>query len=635
MLRKNIRSAPKSSCFWPILLIFLIALSLRVLNVLQFHTHDPMFDRSLPGLDMYHFERWILNILDTNWLDRENTPFWQEPLYPYTMALVMSIFGRDFLWPKLFQALLGSLSCMLIYFIGRRAFSRSVGIIASLLACFYGMFLLYEAILLRETMLTFLYLLSILTLLIAKEKGRLRWYLIAGVCLGLSINGRPNVIVFAPAALLWIWVYGFEDSPDPTTQSARKFWDGLSRSRFTVSILRREAPVDLGQSSGSRKAACIAVLLAGVVLTILPVTMKNYLVGGRFVLLGTSGGYNFYMGNCRDATGTLTVTDSMLKIAPDLYYAKDKDLAKINWFGLAMEQIAADPLRFVRLLLRKFYLYWGSYEIPNNANYYLDRQFSWVLRLPLIPFWVVLPLAATGIVLSLREWPRPALLLLFIFTYMCSILLVYVVDRYRVPMVPYLLIFAAYAIAWWFEKVTAKDFRGLAFSLIPLLLVGTFSLATRSEYVRTNDYYNLALAYQNLGRYDRAVEEYLSALDAEPYFNPARKNLITCYLTLRQPEKAQKLSEEGIRLEPDNAEAFFNLATVLLSKGEREAAAGNLEHAVALDPNYIAARKKLARIYSEQGKVSAALLQWGHVLEIDPTDKEAAERIASFGQVPD
>ncbi len=619
MSQENTGSASRSSGFWLVLLIFLIALSLRILNVFQFHAHDPMFDRSLPGLDMYHFEQWILNILDTNWLDRENTPFWQEPLYPYTMALVMSIFGRDFLWPKLFQAFLGSLSCVLVYFIGKKVFSQRVGIIASVLCCFYGMFMLYEAILLRETMLTFLCLLSVLTLLIAKEKGRLRWYFIAGLCLGLSINGRPNVVVFAPAALLWIWVYGFGDS-----ESVSQLVNGGSRFG--------DSPGSTAQSPGFRKAAYIAVLLAGVVLTILPVTAKNYLVGGKFVLLGTSGGYNFYMGNCRDATGTLTITDSMLKIAPDLHYEKDKDLAKINWFGLAMGQIAADPLRFVRLLFRKFYLYWGSYEIPNNADYYLDRQFSWVLRLPLIPFWIVLPLAATGAALSLKEWPKPALLLLFIFTYMCSVLLIYVVDRYRVPMIPYLLIFAGYAVAWWYEKFKAKDFRKVAFSLIPLVLVGSFSLATRSEYIRTNDYYNLALAYQNLGRYDRAVVEYLNALKADPSFNPARKNLIACYLTLRQPEKALEVSKESVRLEPDNAEAFYTLAAVLLDEGETEAAAGSLEHALVLDPKYIAARKKLARIYSAQGRVSAARLQWEKVLEIDPNDKDAAEGIASSGQ---
>jgi hypothetical protein len=133
-----------------LLLIFLAALCLRVLNVFAFRAAGPMFNQSIPMLDMYQFQKWILNIVDTRWVYAENTPFWQAPLYAYSMAFVMQIFGKDILWVKLAQALTGSLNCLLIYLVGKKTFNARVRLLAALLACFYGMFFLYEATLLRD-----------------------------------------------------------------------------------------------------------------------------------------------------------------------------------------------------------------------------------------------------------------------------------------------------------------------------------------------------------------------------------------------------------------------------------------------------------------------------------------------------
>jgi tetratricopeptide (TPR) repeat protein len=484
---------------------------------------------------------------------------------------------------------------VLVYYIGKKAFDARVGLVASLLACFYGMLILYDALLLRDGFLTFLYLLSILSLLLAQQRRRIRHYILAGFCFGLAVIGRPNVVPFLAPALAWIWL------------SARP-------------------------ANPRRVAALVGSFLFGATLAISPVTLKNYLVGGELVLIEKQGGLIFYLGNCHDATGTLTLTDSMLRIAPDFVHMSFEEVAKFDWTGMALAQIREDPLHFIRLLFKKLYLFWASYEIPNNVNYYLSRHSSFVLKLPLIPFWLIFPLFVTGVICSVRKWwPGPALIILFTLTYMASILLLFVVARYRLSIVPLLLVFAGYAIIWWYDRVKERNYKNIALSLLPLTIAGVFSVATRSDYIRPNDYFNLGLSYHMRGQYEQAIKHYRNALNADPHFNPARGNLLDCYLDLGRRSEALDLARDSVVAEPYNAKAFVGLAAVFLDAGQNDHAIQSLERAVALDPAYLDARKTLARLYSEQGKTSRARLEWEKVLSLNPGDPEAAEGITKSG----
>ncbi len=582
---------------WVVLAIFLVALTLRVVNILQFKAHDPMFEKLLPGFDMYTFQEWGKNILNTHWLDRENTPPLQAPLYPYTLALLMAVFGTNTLWVKLFQAFMGSLSCVLLYIIGKKVFSQRVGAVAALMMSFYGMFLLYESLLLMTTLQTFLYLLSILSLLVAKEKGGILSHLTAGICLGLSIVCSPNIILFVPLALLWLWLVSR---------------DGIGR-----------------------KLGTLAVLVAGIIIMIVPVTLKNYFVGGEKVLISKNGGICFYIGNCYDSIGTITVTDSMLRIAPKFLSMTPREIAQIDWFGKAIEQIKRRPGHFFVMLFKKFVLYWVGYEVPNNVNYYLSKRFSAVLRLPLLPFWLVFPLAVVGVIASRKEWPKQALLLLFICAYTLSIVAIFVLARFRLPMVPYLIIFAGYAVVWWYDKIKVREYRSFALSLIPFVIVGIFSFGTRSGYIRENDYLNLGIAYQTQNRCDLGAPEFVSALKVDPYYYPAREKLIDCYLSLGQLEQAEQISVEGTKLHPRSARPFFDVARVSEQRGQVEDAIRNLEEAVKLDPKFLDAHRKLAQLYLKAGLPSKARVQWQAMLNLKPDDAEASENLDKLGQTPE
>jgi len=59
---------------------------------------------------------------------------------------------------------------------------------------------------------------------------------------------------------------------------------------------------------------------------------------------------------------------------------------------------------------------------------------------------IILPLAWLGIFLAFREWKRLSLILGFIFAYMFSVILFFVNTRFRLLVIPFLLIFSSFAI---------------------------------------------------------------------------------------------------------------------------------------------------------------------------------------------
>ena len=50
-----------------------------------------------------------------------------------------------------------------------------------------------------------------------------------------------------------------------------------------------------------KAASAVVAFLLGAVLVIAPVTLRNYTIGGDFVLISYNGGVNFYLGNNANA----------------------------------------------------------------------------------------------------------------------------------------------------------------------------------------------------------------------------------------------------------------------------------------------------------------------------------------------
>ena len=198
-----------SPWFWPSL-IFALAFALRLVYVLQVR-HTPFFQTL--GLDAKFYDQWARDVA------RGQGPgdaFFMSPLYPYFLAIVYRLFGRDLTLVRLIQAGLGSLSAVLVYVLARGVFDRKVGVLAGFLAAAYGAFIFYDGSVLLTPLLVILNLVALVLFVRGDETRRPAPFVLAGVALGVSAIGRAAVLLFVPVALGWIWAVSYTHLTLPT-----------------------------------------------------------------------------------------------------------------------------------------------------------------------------------------------------------------------------------------------------------------------------------------------------------------------------------------------------------------------------------------------------------------------------------
>ena len=259
------------------LIVFVVAFAVRLLYVLQIRD-APYFD--VPLVDGPNYFRTAAAVASGS-LAAGHRVFWQPPLYPYFLALLFVTVGTRMVAIYAVQAAVGSLSCALIYLIGKRLFEERPALGAGLIAAFYGPLVHFDAQPLIPVLHIVLVLGGLLMLLraagigepateagavtgsgaksIAPPRRRFLW---AGVLWGLAAAATPNILMAVPAAAFWAW---------------------------------RQV----------RTLAVAGLFLAGVALPILMVTARNYFVAGDAVLLSSNGGINFYIGNNPDYARTI------------------------------------------------------------------------------------------------------------------------------------------------------------------------------------------------------------------------------------------------------------------------------------------------------------------------------------------
>lgn len=405
-----------------IILISLLTLGiiLRFIFLSQVKSNDPNF-LHFSGTDAASYDILAKQVLDGN---LPKSPFSFNPLYFYLLALLYAIFGHSPLNVVIFQVFLGCGSYFLVYLIAKHTFNQTVGIIAVGLCVLYGIFMVYETAILTVTLDTFLLLLSILLLLKSIEKNSIKWYFITGIVIGLSALSRATTILVLPFLFLWILiVFGFK----------KRF--------FTVT----------------------SIIALGTLLTISPVTIYNYIYSGKFILLTTTGPQTFWVGNNEDSEGIYYIPPYIeeLKGDDDSFWMKD-----------TLQFIKERPHKYLWLLSKKFSLFWNGYEIPDNDIVYSRfEKYAPLLKI-MLQFGIIASLGIVGILLSLiRLNKRVILLFLIIIGYTSAILLFFVMARFRVPIVPYLIIFAACTIYYWAQNIHHKKYRPIIVSSIIFCII--------------------------------------------------------------------------------------------------------------------------------------------------------------------
>jgi len=574
-----------------ILTIFVLALALRIIYLLQIKANPHFFS---PTMDPLYHDAWAQNIAGGNWIGSK--VFFRAPFYAYFLAIVYKVFGHSYIVPRLIQHLLGSVSCVLIYFLAKRLFNRTVAIVSGIIAATYGMLIYFEGELLLDSFLVLFDLLLLLFLFKAKENPRFSGWLICGVILGFSAITRPNILAFIPFVWLWIWL---------VFRKEKAFKTVLTYS---------------------------ASFLLGSILVISPVTLRNVFAGGDTVLIASQGGINFYIGNNKNADGVSAIfykedwqyrDFQQMAESETGQYLKPSEISNF-YYGKGVDFYVNDPSSAFKLLVKKLYLFWSRFEISNNQNIYFFRQYSSLIRILPLGFWLIGPLGLTGMILSMRVLngskktrsgkiaegrQRILLPVLFILCYMATVVAFFVPARFRLPVIPLLLIFSGFSLVWLFERLREKK---IAFLGTFLLLLIPFALLTNTNayHLRVDEFsqahFSLGNVYLKEGKLDLALEEFNSVLTSNPRYNRAHLNRGMVFFRRGDLEEAEKEFLAELELNPNEAKAYNNLSAVYLQQGLHQKAEEMAAKAVELGGHRADAYMNLAMSHLKQDRIAQA-----------------------------
>jgi tetratricopeptide (TPR) repeat protein len=579
-------------------IIFLLALAIRLVYLGEISS-SPGF--RFPLIDAFRYFKQALTIASGDYLVGK-VSYWQPPLYPYLLGVGVSLFGPNHVILRLAHFVLGAINCVLIYLLGCRIFSERVSKGASLVACLYGPFLYFEGEYLPPVLLVFLAMTTLVLLFRVRERPINRRWFTAGLVVGLHTITRPDILLFIPLAIIWLW---FGRSP------------GMKVRRF------------ISQTG---------LLLIGVILPILPVTVRNYAVEGIFVPISYNGGINFYIGNNPDFDRTVGVRPGVewldLVMEPFLDDPVSTRERSAYFMEKSLDWIGENPGDWLRLMARKSAMFWKGHEFIRNLDLYSHRNHSRILSILLwergvsFPFGLVAPLAILGIALALiRRRPGSGLLVLFTASSFVSVVFFFVASRYRIPLIPVLLLFAVYGVTEFYRSIRSQRWLSAIPSFVVVVILAILVNESPSETMQQSPadraYWEGTLAYKR-GDYEVADVYFRRAILEDPSNAQFRIDDAMANIALGNPSEAEKQLRWIVDQEEESSihgriQSHKYLGILYRQKGDFQVAEDQFRAAIAMAPRKIDARLLLARLMIQRDQLESAGEELSRLLEIDPS----------------
>ena len=605
--RSDASAPPRSqSSRWNDLAIFAaiaaIAFAVRYLYLLQARA-VPLFNALL--MDGQSYGEWSDRIVAGDWLG--DRIFYQAPLYPYFLALVKLAFGRDLWTIRLVQIALGALSCGVLFLAGKEFFSRRVGIVAGVMLALYPPAIFFDGLIQKANLgLVWIVLLS---WWLARARGRpsfARWFA-AGTALGLLMLTREETILLVPVLSLSV-LLAFRAQPI----AARLRW--------------------------------LAGWIAGLALVLLPVGVRNDVVGGEFVLTTSQAGSNFFIGNNPNATGVYAPlrpgrsnTAYERQDATDLAqeavgHALTPSEVSHYWFARSFDFIRKEPRAWIGQLLHKADLLINSYELPDAEDMYFYAKYSSLLRGLgfVLGYGIVLPLAAAGIVSTWSRRRELAMLYAMLATLGLSVVIFYVFARYRYPIVPILVLFASAALVEAVALVRARRFGPLIGAGLAFAITATLSNRTLfdEDFQLPQAHSNAGVALAMQGDDEGAVREFKRSLELKGDAPEVYGNLGVSLERLKRIDEAIDAYRKALELRPDDARGELRLGSALAKKGDTGRALEHLQRATSLAPSNVEAWNHLADAFFSARRYAPAVEALRKSVALAPQDLVTASKLA-------
>jgi len=589
------------------------------------------------GADVMEYDRWAREILAGQIL-------WPElpihaPLYPFWLAGMYALTGVSLPAVRLLQLGLDLVSLTLVALALWRLVNARTALLAAGLWALYQPLIYYSGELVSEGLVVFLVSAVLLCWAGAHRPGGRRlqrlWPLgVSALLCGLAAITHPLTLSLSVPYLLWC------------------AW----RARAQLSRRRRWA-----------FAALLAVLF---VLPILPVAARNAIVSGEWVPIQAHAGLNLYIGNNPDATGTCYLRpgkayEDLVK-RPQQAGAQGESGAR-RFFRREVWRFAASaPLRAGWLLVRKALLTWNAVDIPSGADLPILQALTPFMRVPLLRFGFVAPLALAAWAVAGRRQSLVPVRWGPVFGTAALAALV-TSGRYRLMLTPALIAGTAVAceMLWraWRHDDQRTWLRAVALALVGLAVAHAVPVpplpsaeneavtllaeaAWRAGQLREAEHlvrygleadpraaalhHLLGNVLQEQGRRDEAAVAFREALASEPDRTAATVDLAICLASAGADAEALAILLVAATRPTATADVWYNLGVTQERQGDAPAATAAYEQALALDRTHASARLNLGMLLLRQGQGERAAAELATVVRLRPRDDKALAGLAVY-----
>ena len=516
----------------------------------------------IPLLDAEYYLKWADEIVSQGWLG--SRVFFTEPFYAYFLAILIKLFGRESLLFTAFgiQFLLGALFPALLYFFGREVLSEKVGRVAGLLAAFYGPFLFYEGLFLKTSFEVYSLPVFLFIFWRALEKPRRSIFVLAGITLGLVALIKGNSMAFLPVGI------------------------------FLIFFLLRELTLQ-------KKFLYSSLFFSGVLACILPVAVRNYVVSHDVVPTNYSIGLVLYQGNWWGGDGSTARVPSFLRPHPkyeetdavkmaEAFEGRELKASEVSrfWITKTAKEVLDQPVHFVKTLGHKILLLLNYRDYSDNYSYAYYRShipFLWILPsffliavLGLGGLWVLLSRYYVRAILADYQgtdesakrkslWRAKWMLGMFFLAYIGVLLLTTINSRYRMPLVPFLMLFAGINIAFLFERFYERVSEGVRLLLIVMgiavvLIVLPLSIFKHLSFA--DAYHNIGYWYFKKGDHEQAQIYFQKAIKDDKEYAWSYRAIFHIALLEGRYDGAKKNLEKLITIRSDDLSIYRDVANL-------------------------------------------------------------------------
>ena len=539
---KIVRLSPGSTL--RLLALLGLVFLLKLVVVLQLRDH-PLLQPDA-GLDTTAYVELARQVLAGN-VGLGPGLYFVSPLYIYFLAGALAAF-RSFTAVRILQIALGTASVAAIFFMTRAWFTERAAWWAAAVAAITGLFTFYEAIILQASVDAFLTSAALLALTLGLQRPASRWLPVSGVLFGIAALNRPNV----PLAVA-----------------------GMAG----VLLL-------------SRRVRPAAVLLAGLLVGMAPVAVRNLVVSHQWSLVSSHGGLNFYIGNSEAATGFFHpipgITPNIVGQAEDARRVADRATGRTltdsetsdYFFGLAWSWIAAHPVDAARLFARKLGFVFSAQHValPHSYPFYAYDAAT-ALRFFFVGPWLLVPLGVVGLLFAAPPTRRPDYFVwaAFVPSYAIGVAAFFVAERYRLPMLVPLCVGAGAAIDRAVRLLVEK--RLTALGLPVTAFVSAFAAANWPHDLHDGRWEEELRMVQRMvveGRYDDAERWVQKGIPREPRPGATDFAAGSQLLLAQQPAAALNHLRKAHASDPGRPEIEYALGQALLATGHAGEATSHL-----------------------------------------------------------